>query len=67
MTTGAAKQMTIDEADQTHDWDWIKHSELPLCKVCGMSKISAHIWGDSDWTRSPIPCLGQPADSKESK
>lgn len=53
--------MTVDEANRTHDWN--KHMDLSLCKVCGMSKISAHIWGDSDWTKNPIPCFGRPEDA----
>jgi len=57
MATSAGKPMTVDEANQTHDW--VKGVELPWCKVCGLGKISAHIWGDDDWTKSPIACSGQ--------
>ena len=47
--------MNVDEADQTHDW--VASVELPWCRVCGLSKISAHIWGDIAWTKEPIACL----------
>ncbi len=57
--------MNIDNANQTHDW--ATGVELPWCKVCGLSKISAHIWGDDDWTKKPIACSGEPDESEESK
>lgn len=51
--------MTVDEADQTHDW--IIGVEVPWCRACGLGKISAHIWGDDNWTKEPVPCSGGPS------
>ena len=62
---GIGGQMNIDEANQAHDW--VTGVDLPWCRVCGLCKISAHIWGDDEWTREPISCFGEPDDSEESK
>lgn len=57
--------MNVGDADQTHNW--VRGDELPWCRVCGLCKISAHIWGDDEWTRKPIPCSGEPHDSEEAR
>jgi hypothetical protein len=51
------------EANDSHDW--IVGNELPICRSCGLSKISAHIWGDDDWIRKPIFCSGELAEEEQ--
>ncbi|MDY6957791.1 MAG: hypothetical protein SVK08_01405 [Halobacteriota archaeon] len=49
------------EAWDTHLFDL--GNELPICLACGMTPISAHIWGDVEWTKNPIKCpVEQPSD-----
>lgn len=36
--------------------DWVEGYELPWCEKCGHDKISAHIWGDENWTKNPLFC-----------
>ena len=33
--------------------------ELPICTICGLSPIAAHLWGDDDWNQYALPeCPG---------
>lgn len=45
----------LDQISKTHDW---RRDQLdcPTCKKCGMTPISAHIWGDDEWTAYAVRC-----------
>ena len=34
--------------------NWSRGMELPICIVCGLSPINAHLWGDDDWKQYAI-------------
>jgi len=39
--------------------NWSRGMELPICIVCGLSPIAAHLWGDDDWKQFELPeCPG---------
>ena len=61
--TAEEHEEKIRQADRTHDW--VKSVELPWCKVCGLGKISAHVWGDDSWTEEPIACPGKPIEEMQ--
>ena len=52
------------EFDEEHMKAWNSHAfdpkqtECPACLKCGLSPISAHLWGDDDWIKDPITCKG---------
>jgi len=43
------------EAYNSHEWN-PNQTECPECLKCNLSPISAHIWGDDEWTKEPIYC-----------
>ena len=39
----------------SHDWD-PNQTECPTCLKCGLTPISAHLWGDDEWVKYSIAC-----------
>ena len=56
---------TLEEISETHDWS--RGNELWTCRNCRCSPISAHIWGDDEWTASAMTCKEMSRDNQKER